>query len=123
MPVIYPKKIRQALASIDIERLKDEIIKLGFDYIREGGFKPNDEPFKFSNYIFYTHPESKISLRIGHYTEDWLNKNIFEICYSSADINCWLDITPDFRKTKWRNIRKNNGGELTGCSPQLCNKK
>lgn len=106
MPIIYPKKIRQALASIDIEILKDEIGKLGFDYIREGGFQPNDEPFKFSNYIFYTHPDSKMRLRIGHYTESWLNKNIFEICYCPAGMNWWIDITPDFRKSKWRNISK-----------------
>ena len=112
MPIIYPKKIRQALASIDIEILKDEIGKLGFDYIREGGFQPNDEPFKFSNYIFYTHPDSKMRLRIGHstevlrVTEDWLNTNIFEICYCPAGMNWWIDITPDFRKTEWRNISK-----------------
>lgn len=105
MPVIYPKKIRQALASIDIEVLKDEIIKIGFEYIREGGFR-EDEPFKFSNYIFYTHPESKIDIRIGHHTESWLNNNVFEICYCPGDMSIWIDITPDFRKTKWRKISK-----------------
>lgn len=104
MPVIYPKKIRQALASIDIEVLKDEIIKLGFDYIREGGFQPNDEPFKFSNYIFYTHPDSKMRLRIGHHTESWLNNEVFEICYCPDGSHEWRDVTPDFRKTKWRNV-------------------
>ena len=33
MPIIYPKKIREALSSIDIERLKDEI-----KYFKLNGF-------------------------------------------------------------------------------------
>jgi hypothetical protein len=76
MPVIYTKKIREALGSIDIEKLKHEILNRGFKYIREGGFR-EDEPFKFSNYIFYTHPDSKMDIRIGHHTESWLNNNVF----------------------------------------------
>ena len=104
MPVIYSKKIRLALASIDIEKLKNEILNRGFEYVREGGFRKEDKPFKFSNYIFYTHPDSKMMLRIGHNTEAWINNNIFEICYCPDGMEWWIDITPDFRKKEWRKV-------------------
>ena len=104
MPVVYTKKIREALASIDIEKLKDAILKRGFEYIREGGFRENDEPFKFSNYIFYTHPDSKMMLRIGHHTEAWVNNSVFEICYCPDGMEWWIDVTPDFRKGDWRKV-------------------
>lgn len=102
MPIIYKKKIREALASIDIEKLKNEILSRGFVYIREGGFRKEDEPFKFSNYIFYTHPDSKMKIRIGHNT--WLNNALFEICYCPDGGEWWISITPDFRKTEWRKV-------------------
>jgi hypothetical protein len=104
MPVIYKKKIREALASIDIEKLKNEILCRGFEYIREGGFKKEDEPFKFSNYIFYTHPDSKMRIRIGHHKELWMNNAVFEICYCPDGMKWWTDITPDFRKAEWRKV-------------------
>lgn len=104
MPVIYSKKIRLALASIDIEKLKNEILNRGFEYVREGGFRKEDVPFKFSNYIFYTHPDSKMRIRVGHNTEKWLNKSIFEICYCPDGMEWWTDITPDFRKKEWRKV-------------------
>lgn len=104
MPVIYKKKIREALGSIDIEKLKNEIISKGFEFIREGGFREEDEPFKFSNYIFYTHPDSKMDIRIGHHTESWLNNNVFEICYCPDGKHEWRDVTPDFRKADWRKV-------------------
>lgn len=104
MPVIYKKNIREALASIDIENLKNEILCRGFEYIREGGFRKEDEPFKFSNYIFYTHPDSKMRIRIGHHKESWMNNAVFEICYCPAGTKWWIDITPDFRKKEWRKV-------------------
>lgn len=103
MPVIYTKKIRESLASIDIEKLKNEMVKRGFEFIREGGFR-EEEPFKFSNYMFYTHPDSKMDIRIGHHTESWLNNNVFEICYCPDGGHEWLDVTPDFRKAEWRKV-------------------
>lgn len=102
MPIIYKKKIREALASIDIEKLKNEILSRGFMYIREGGFRKEDEPFKFSNYIFYTHPDSKMKIRIGHNT--WLNNALFEISYCPDGGEWWISITPDFRKAEWRKV-------------------
>ena len=104
MPVIYTKKIRRALASIDIEKLKNEILGRGFEYIREGGFRKEDEPFKFSNYIFYTHPDSKMEIRIGHHTEALVDNAVFEICYCPDGTEWWIDITPDFRKKEWRKV-------------------
>ena len=104
MPVVYTKKIRRALASIDIEKLRDAILKRGFEYMREGGFREDDEPFKFSNYIYYIHPDSNIMLRIGHHTEAWVNNRVFEICYCPAGMAWWIDITPDFRKSEWRKV-------------------
>ena len=104
MPVIYKKNIREALASIDIENLKNEILCRGFEYIREGGFRKEDEPFKFSNYIFYTHPDSKMRIRIGHHKESWMNNAVFEICYCPDGTKWWIDITPDFRKKEWRKV-------------------
>ena len=104
MPTIYTKNIRRALASIDIEKLKNEILNRGFEYIREGGFRKEDKPFKYSNYIFYTHPDSKMMLRIGHHTEAWVDNAVFEICYSPDNMEWWIDITPDFRKPEWRKI-------------------
>lgn len=109
MPVIYPAKIRRALKSIDLEVLKNEIINNGFIFVRDGGFRPEDEPFKFCNYLFYEHPETGMNLRIGYdYPILLMNKNprgiIFEICYCPKNHGWWTDITPDFRRTKWRKI-------------------
>ena len=109
MPVIYPKKIRRAFKSIDLEVLKNEIINNGFTFVRDGAFRPEDEPFKFSNYLFYVNNETGMNLRIGYnYPILFLNKNprnvVFEICYCPKDHGWWTDITPDFRQTKWRKI-------------------
>lgn len=105
MPKIYPKKIRKALQSIDLEILKNEIINNGFTFIRDGGFRPEDEPFKFSNYLFYEHTETRMKIRVG-YDYPILNRRnvVFEICYCPKDHEWWTDITPDFRKNKWRII-------------------
>lgn len=109
MPIIYPKKIRMAFKSIDLEVLKTEIVNNGFTFVRDGGFKPEDEPFKFSNYLFYINNETGMRLRIGYnYPILILNKNprdiIFEICYCAKNHGWWTDITPDFRQTQWRKI-------------------
>ena len=109
MPVIYPKKIREALRSIDLEVLKNEIINNGFTFIRDGGFKPEDKPFKFSNYLFYINNETGMKLRVGYnYPLLMIKGNerniIFEICYCPKDFGWWTDITPDFRKNEWRII-------------------
>lgn len=112
MPVIYPKKIRKALKSINLEVIKNEIINNGFTFIRDGGFRPEDEPFKFSNYLFYINNETGMRLRIGYdypllkLRGDERNV-IFEICYCPKDRGWWIDITPDFRQTKWRKISDN----------------
>lgn len=112
MPVIYPKKIRKAFRTIDLEVLKNEIINNGFTFIRDGAFRPEDEPFKFSNYLFYINNETGMNLRIGYnYPLLKLNGNerevIFEICYCPKNYGWWLDITPDFRKNEWRIISDN----------------
>lgn len=104
MPVVYPRKIREALASIDIDILKKEMLKQGFEFTREGGFRTGDEPFRYANYVFYKHPDSGMEIRIGHHKEPWLNNDIFEICYCPADGHEWRDVTPDFRRAKWRKV-------------------
>ena len=58
MPIIYPKNIRRKFRSLDLDKLKNRLIELGYEFIRDGGFRPEDEPFKFSNYLFYEHPET-----------------------------------------------------------------
>ena len=61
MPIIYPKNIRRKFKSLDLNKLKNRLIELGYEFIRDGGFRPEDEPFKFSNYLFYEHPEIGLS--------------------------------------------------------------
>lgn len=109
MPVIYPKKIRNKFKSLELDKLKNRLIELGYSFIRDGGFKPEDEPFKFSNYLFYKHPETGMNIRIGYdYPILIMNKNprniIFEICYCKRGDNWWTDITPDFRQHQWKII-------------------
>ena len=107
MAVIYNKKTRRALASVDIDMLRAEMERLGFEFIRDGGYTPSDEPFKYSNFIFYKHPDSKIEIRIGHHRqEEWVDSNIFEICYATKSMKYWIDITPDFRKSCWRKVSR-----------------
>ena len=52
MPVIYKTRERRRLSAIDLEKLKNKLIKLGYEFVRDGGFRPEDKPFKFSNYLF-----------------------------------------------------------------------
>ena len=107
MPVFYPKKIRRQLADIDLNLLKKAIIEDGFKFVRDGGFRKDDKPFKFSNYLFYRNDETKTSIRVG-YNYPLLGNNdvVFEICYATDDCSWWTDITPDCREKKWRKVMR-----------------
>ena len=105
MPIIYPKKIRKKLHSLNLEKVKESLIKNGYKFIRDGGFRPDDEPFKFSNYLFYRNPETQIDVRVGYDYPIFGNKNhIFEICYATPTIRWWTDITPNFSQTCWKEV-------------------
>ena len=108
MPIIYPKKIRRKFKSLDLDKLKNRLIELGYEFIRDGGFRPEDEPFKFSNYLFYEHTETGMKIRIGYDYPMIKNSNntIFEICYCKKGnvYEWWTDVTPDFREHQWRII-------------------
>lgn len=105
MPVIYPKNIRRKLESLNLEKVKESLVNKGYEYIRDGGFRPEDEPFKFCNYLFYQHPETKVKIRVG-YNYPWLiDRNvIFEVCYARETDEWWTDVTPDFRRSVWREV-------------------
>ena len=108
MPVIYPAKIRRKMANIDLELLKQAILDEGFKFLRDGGFRPEDEPFKFSNYLFYSNPKTGTQLRIGYdYPTFSKYDMVFEICYVNAGDEWWTDITPDCRQKRWRKIMRN----------------
>jgi len=106
MPIIYPKPIRRKLNSLNLEKVKKSLLDDGYEFIRDGGFRPEDEPFKLCNYLFYRNPQTKVDVRIG-YDYPWFtnNKNvIFEICYATTGMKQWRVVTPDFRKPKWRKL-------------------
>lgn len=106
MPVIYPKQIRRKLSSLNLEKVKESLADNGYEFMRDGGFRPEDEPFKYCNYLFYRNNQSKIDIRIGYYYP-WITADrniIFEICYATPGMKCWTDVTPDFRKPKWRKV-------------------
>ena len=105
MPVIYKKSIRRKFSSLNLEKVKESLINKGYEFIRDGGFRPEDEPFKFSNYLFYKHPKTNVEIRVGYNYPIFGNKNIiFEICYATPKIRWWVDVTPDFRRPEWRNV-------------------
>ena len=107
MPVIYPKKIRRKMLDIDLNLLKKAIEEDGFMFVRDSGFRKDDEPFKNSNYLFYRNHDKKISLRVGYdYPLFGKNDVIFEICYATDDCSWWMDVTPDCRKNKWRKVMR-----------------
>ena len=107
MPIIYPKRIRRRMADIDLNLLKQAILDEGFEYVRDGGFRPEDEPFKFSNYLFYYNPTTKMSIRVGYnYPMFGTNDKVFEIMYAKCGDQWWTDITPDCRQYKWRKIMR-----------------
>ena len=107
MPIIYTKRDRKRLQAVDLEKLKLKLLELGYEYIRDGGFRQEDEPFKWCNYLFYRNQETKRSIRIG-YEYPWFAKDnaVFEICYANDGDGWWIDILPDYRKEIWKSIRK-----------------
>lgn len=105
MPVIYPKSIRRKFSSLNLDKVKDSLINYGYQFIRDSGFRPEDKPFKFSNYLFYKHPKTNVEIRIGYDYPLLNSKNvIFEICYATPKIRWWTDVTPDFRRSEWREV-------------------
>ena len=117
MPVIYPKAIRRKFASLNLEKVKESLLNKGYEFVRDGGFRPEDEPFKFSNYLFYKHPKTHVAVRVGYNYPLIGNKNIiFEICYAEPNMKYWRDVTPDFNKNDWREIsdwyEKNEKGKF-----------
>ena len=105
MPVIYPKSIRRKFISLNLDKVKDSLINQGYQFIRDGGFRPEDKPFKFSNYLFYKHPKTNVEVRIGYDYPFLNNQNIiFEICYATPKMHWWTDVTPDFRRSEWREV-------------------
>lgn len=86
MPIIYPKRIRKKFHSLNLEKIKESLTNKGYKFIRDGGFKPEDEPFKFCNYLFYKNPDTNISVRVG-YNYPLFNKEnvVFEICWAKKN--------------------------------------
>ena len=116
MPVIYPKAIHRKFSSLNLEKVKESLKKNGFEFVREGGFRPEDEPFKFSNYLFYSNNETGVKMRIGYDYPLIGDKNIiFEICYANIDDSYWNDVTPDFSRNCWKDVsdwyEKNKNGK------------
>jgi hypothetical protein len=114
MPVIYPKSIRRKFSSLNLEKIKESLNNNGFKFVREGGFRPEDEPFKFSNYLFYFNKDKGTNIRIGYYYPFISTKNlIFEICYAEKDDKWWTDVTPNFSRNCWKEVsdlyKKENG--------------
>ena len=105
MPVIYPKRIRRKFHSLNLDKVKDSLNRQGYVFIRDGGFRPEDEPFKFSNYLFYRNEETKIDIRIGYnYPLFGSKDSIFEICYATPEMRWWIDVTPNFHKAIWKEV-------------------
>lgn len=106
MPIIYPKRIRKKLHSLNLEKVKESIMKNGYKFIRDGGFRKDDKPFKFCNYLFYLHPETQTAIRIGYDYPLFGNRNniIFEICYAKNGQQWWTDVIPNFSQTCWKEV-------------------
>lgn len=100
MPIIYPKAIRRKFRSLNLEKVKESLTNKGYEFVRDGGFRPEDEPFKFCNYLFYKHPETEVAIRIGY---DYPN-HIFEICYVKTGGGWWSDVRPDFHRNVWKEV-------------------
>ena len=103
MPVIYPKAIRRKFASLNLDKVKAILTNEGYEFVRDGGFRPDDEPFKFSNYLFYKHSKTQVAVRVGYdYPLIGTKNHIFEICYAKPNMQWWCDITPNFSKDVWK---------------------
>lgn len=114
MPVFYPKAIRRKFSSLNLEKVKESLKKNGFEFVREGGFRSEDKPFRFSSYLFYSNKETGVRIRIGYNYPFMGTKNhIFEICYAKIGDSWWTDITPNFSKNCWKEVsdwyKKENG--------------
>lgn len=116
MPIIYPKAIRRKFSSLNLDKVKESLKDNGFEFVREGGFHPDDEPFKFSNYLFYSNKKTGVRMRIGYDYPIFDNKNhIFEICYARKNDGWWNSITPDFSRNCWKRVSdwyKNENGKF-----------
>ena len=117
MPVIYPKAIRRKFQSLNLEKVKESLLNKGYEFVRDGGFRPEDEPFKFSNYLFYSNNKTGVRIRIGYdYPIVGAKNHIFEICYAKIGDSYWIDVTPDFNKNVWREVsdwyEKNENGKF-----------
>lgn len=107
MPIIYAKRDRKRLQVVDLEKFKSKLLELGYTYIRDGGFRAEDKPFKWCNYLFYRHPKTKKSVRIGYEYPILRERNaIFEICIANNGDEWWTDILPDYRKNFWKTIKR-----------------
>jgi len=116
MPVIYPKSIRRKFHSLNLDKVKASLTSKGYEFIRDGGFRPEDEPFIYSNYLFYYHPNTQVSVRVGYNYPIIGDRNvIFEICYAEPNRQWWSDVTPNFSKNVWKEVsdwyKKNENGK------------
>lgn len=114
MPVFYPKAIRRKFSSLNLEKVKESLKKNGFEFVREGGFRSEDKPFRFSSYLFYSNKETGVRIRIGYnYPLMGTKNHIFEICYAKINDSWWTDVTPNFSKNCWKEVsdwyKKENG--------------
>lgn len=117
MPVIYPKSIRRKFASLNLEKVKEILVNEGYKFVRDGGFRPEDEHFKFSNYLFYSNNKTGVHVRVGYdYPLIGTKNHIFEICYARIGDSYWTDVTPDFSKNVWKEAsdwyEKNENGKF-----------
>lgn len=106
MPILYKTRERRRLNAVNLEKLKNKLISEGYKFTRDGGFRPEDEPFKFSNYLFYDKVDTDEHYRIG-YNYPLIGKRnvIFEICYWKTGYGwAWRDIIPDYRKQFWKDV-------------------
>lgn len=106
MPILYRKRDRLKLRAISLTKLKNKLKELGYEFIREGGLRQEDEPSKWDKYIFYTNKKEGKHVRIlcGFFTD-----NIIELCYYKEGTPAyWNDLIPDYRKQIWKDIMKNH---------------
>ena len=110
MPIIYPTRERRRIKAVDLEKLKNKLVSLGFVFTRDGGFRPEDKPFKYSNYLFYDKKDTNEHYRIGYDYPLFGSKNsIFEICYWKSGYGWgWHDLIPDYRKQFWKDVISDN---------------
>ena len=105
MPIIYPKRIRKKLYSLNLEKVKESLTKNGYKFIREGGLRKDDNPFQFCNYLFYRNPKTKISIRVGYDYPFIGNRNtIFEKKKKKNKEQWWTSVVPNFSQSCWKEV-------------------